>query len=273
MTEEEKQPALKEIPVRDMKPHFDSERQIISLMNSLKDNFDAKLIALRKDIELKSREQVANEIIKIQDAIEKLRTESVDARKVLTDQVATIVQKVENFKAVTPEENAQFKEEVQASLDQLNALTSKFDLTVFVNDIRESFSTKLQQAEQKAKELSTEAERARVEMEQLKKALIEKDIQAKQEIEQLKASLAAKAESGSTTRPLPTGAPLSRIPPTSSPISTPAYLQRGSSLEEGNPSYSPQSNQNQKSVQYCKNCGKTRARSTARYCIYCGSEF
>jgi len=264
MTEEQKRPALKEIPVRDMKSNHDSERQIISLMNSLKDNFDAKLVALRKDIEQKSQEYVANEIIKVQDAMENLRTESADARKALADQVATLAEKIDKFNAVTPDENAKFKAEVQATLDQVQTLTSKFDLTIFVNDIRESFAAKLQQAEQKAKELSEQAEKVQMEMDQLKKALAEKDLQAKQEIEQLKRS---------ASRPTPATAPLPRIPPTSPPTSAPSYLQRGPPFEEGDSSYGNQTDLGKKSVQFCKNCGKTRSRSSARFCIYCGSEF
>jgi ABC-type transporter Mla subunit MlaD len=282
MTEEQKRPALKEIPVRDMKGNHDSERQIISLMNSLKDNFDAKLVALRKDIEQKSQEHVANEIKKVQDAMEKLRTESADARKGLAEQVAALVEKIDKFNAVTPDENAKFKAEVQATLDQVQTLTSKFDLTIFVKEIRESFAAKLQQAEQKAKELSEQAEKAQMEMDQLKKVLGEKDLQAQQEIAQLKRSLSMKdvephrfppTTSSPASRPTPATAPLPRIPPTSPPTPVPSYLQRGSPFEERDSSYGNQTDQGQKSVQYCKNCGKTRSRSSARFCIYCGSEF
>jgi uncharacterized phage infection (PIP) family protein YhgE len=219
MAEEEKRPALKEIPVREIKGNFDSERQIISLMNSLKDNFDAKLVALRKDLEQKTHEQVTNEIIKIQDAMEKLQEKNDETRKALSDQVTALAEKLDQFTTASPDENAKFKEEVQATLDKVQSLTSKFDLTLFVNEIRESFSSKLEQAEKRAKELGEQADKNQQEVDQLKKALAEKDLHAKQEVEQLKRNLAAKdTDSRHPSPATPVApAPLSRIPPASSP--------------------------------------------------------
>ncbi len=272
MAEDEKRPALKEIPVRETKSNFDSERQIISLMNSLKDNFDAKLVALRKDLEQKTHEQVTNEIIKIQDAMEKLKEKNDETRKALSEQVTSLAQKLDQFTAASPDENAKFKEEVQATLDKVQSLTSKFDLTLFVNEIRQSFSSKLEQAEKRAKELSEQAEKRQQEVDQLKKALAEKDVQAKQEVEQLKRNLATRdmdAHRPPQAAPV-AAAPLSRIPPTSSPT----YLQRNPPpFNQPEPSYESQGDQGPKTIQYCKNCGKARNRSSARFCIYCGSEF
>ncbi len=278
MAEEEKRPALKEIPVREMKSSYDSERQIISLMNSLKDNFDAKLTALRKDLEQKTREQVTNEIIKIKDEIEKLKvdnkevldklqTDNDEARKAITDQITELSEKLDSLASAPPDENEKFKEEVQATLDKVQALTSKFDLTLFVNEIRESFASKLEQAEKKAKDLADRLEKGQFEVDKLKKDMADKEQQAKQEIEQLKRELATQ---DTDSRPAPASSPaptpMSRIPPASSP----SYLQRKPSpISERE----TQGEDGKKTVQYCKNCGKTRNRSSARFCIYCGSEF
>ncbi len=276
MAEDEKRPALKEIPVREIKSNFDSERQIISLMNSLKDNFDAKLVALRKDLEQKTHEQVANEIIKIQDAMEKLRSTNDEAQKAISDQVTALAEKLNQFTAASPDENAKFKQEVQVTLEKVQALTSKFDLTLFVNEIRGSFSSKLEQAEFKAKELAEQVEKSQQESDQLKKALAEKELKAKQEIEQLKRDLAAKdSEPRRMQQSTPVAAaPLSRISPIPSQPSTAPYLQRNPSPLNGpGNSSEDQTDQGKKPVQYCKNCGKARNRTAARFCIYCGSEF
>ncbi len=267
MAEEEKRPALKEIPVRELKSSYDSERQIISLMNSLKDNFDAKLTALRKDLEQKTREQVANEIVKIQDAMEQLQNKNEESQKAMSDQLASLAEKLDQLATTPPDENEKFKEEVQATLDKVQELTSKFDLTVFVNDIRQTFASKLEQAEKKAKELAERVEKEQQEADQLRKTMADKEQQAKQEIEHLKEELAIKdTESRRVPQSAPAPIPLSRIPPTSSQPSTPSYIQRSPSpLSDGEAG--------KKAIIYCKNCGKERNRSSARFCIYCGSEF
>ena len=243
MAEEEKKPVLKEIPLHEIKSNFNYDRQIISLLNTLKDNFEAKLVTFRKELEQQTREQVSNEIIKIKDAIEQLRLQNEEVQKALSNQIITLEEKLNHITIATPENNAKLKEEVQVALAKLQALTSKFDLTLFINDIRELFEEKVILAEKRANDLAEQVKKYQEEAEHLKKALAEKDLLSTQERELPKKEVSFPY-----------------------PIKTPPYND-GGMLNEN------QGDQTPKLVQFCKNCGKARNRTSARFCIYCGSEF
>ncbi|MEX2682920.1 MAG: hypothetical protein Q6373_015125 [Candidatus Sigynarchaeota archaeon] len=92
MAEEQRsKPPLQEIPNRPLRAlgeSADEEGKILSLIKSIKENLDVKLVALRKDIDRQTHDEIFREVSKIQDEIEKLSSSMEDSKVILLAKIA-----------------------------------------------------------------------------------------------------------------------------------------------------------------------------------------
>nr|MDO8086671.1 hypothetical protein [Candidatus Sigynarchaeum springense] len=103
MAEEQRpRPPLQEIPnraIRALGESADEEGKILSLIKSIKENLDVKLIALRKDIDRKTHDELFREVSKIQDELEKISSNADESKVILLAKIAgfgeSIMEKVD----------------------------------------------------------------------------------------------------------------------------------------------------------------------------------
>src|SRR5271157_2864004 len=196
MSEEESRPPLREIPARPLRDtNADEERKVISLVNALKENFEVREDGLRQDLE----EKIA-EVARTQQAgNDEIRQENDTFRNEISSNLAELDDKIDNLNTPMSEIEA-FKGEIEENMAQIQSVVSKFDLTLFINEIRDAFSTKLQIAEEKIKELTAQVEGSRDSDETMTvlSARLEDSQQEverlQQEVQNLQQELAAKGE-------------------------------------------------------------------------------
>jgi DNA repair exonuclease SbcCD ATPase subunit len=320
---EQLRPPLQEITPKPLKKEHDAEGELITLVNSIKESLDTKILALRKDLDRKVYDQISHEFVRVQDAMEKLRddhdrkaqeqvaadlvklhdlveklqAEGEDTRVTLSAQVASLAEKVEAITATVAapaKEVEQLKHDVQSSIKQVQGIVSKFDLPLFINDIRDAFSVKVTQAEERASQLASQLVAAQQEIEQLRLEFDEKEARALEEIDQLKGKLASKdaeirrlqqaqaqaqaqihipAPAIAVSRTAGSPGTLTRIPSTPVPYTGPIYNLDNPARETEIPYPGPGSDATKKAPTFCINCGTPRGRSAARFCIFCGNEY
>ncbi len=236
---------------------------------SLKSDIEAKendhaerFASLKSDIDAKESEHAAVDIARIQEEVEAGRTNGELARAALSARIEGLAVKVDAIAAAPAEEAARIKQSVEASLKQVQALVSSFDLPAFVNEIRQLYAEKLSQAEEKLKALAAQLAKVEQENEQLKKALGEKELQLKK---------SPPPSTAPAPRPDTSQATPERAPRVRSPRAPVQDLQPDPAVIAEIPL--PEHIARRRATAFCVNCGKPRPGLHASYCIFCGTAF
>nr|MDO8118331.1 hypothetical protein [Candidatus Sigynarchaeota archaeon] len=321
MAEEFKKPPLQEIPSRPLQKIPDGDADLVNLVNSIKESLNVKMIALRKDLDLTIHDQIANEMARlkeeVQDLIKHLQSSIqgeardqiagtleelkvmhetlnskhgglAEATSTLSRHVTALAGRVEELasmakNAVPASDIAQLRQEVSINLEKTQALVSSFDLPLFINEIRDAFSTKVALAETRTEKLAKDLEhaleersrllqdldtaRARLETTSAEKERVEKDLketkaclgeeiarlttlleQKTAEIQEIRSSRVARQETPSEI--------IKNAPETGLPARRPAPAEAGNKI-----------------AGFCYNCGKPRTGISARFCTFCGEDF
>lgn len=358
MAEEQRpRPPLTEIPSRPLRSLGDSaddEGKILALIKSIKENLDVKMLALRKDLDRQTHDEIAREINKIKEEMDKIRSSSEDsqaviaakisglsaslmeridariaslkqdveakasnrdeveiarireeleagradgqlARAALAARIESLSVKIDAIAAAPTEEVARIKQSVEASLKQVQHLVNSFDMPLFVNEIRQLYSEKVAQAEEKIKSLTAQVTKLEQENEQLKRALGEKDLELARvpgerdrDDHQSRKSVrpAIPVQHDQPVQPVHEASPRSpadarpeRSPVASPrrdpPVASPRAKQLDSQAETGFAEEVPlgDTDAGRRVLAFCINCGRPRPRPNSRYCVYCGTEY
>lgn len=294
MSEEDNHPPLQAIPARPLQKSIPDERRVIALVNALKENVEVKQDALRKDLEekieevsassqsakdemLQENQSLREEMHQENQAIrEEVREENQVLRSEITASIAQLQERLENTSLPTDEIEG-LKSEVEGNLAQIQSLVSQFDISIFINEIRDAFSAKLKAAEVKIRDLTTQVGKykdAANTIDTLSSQLEEKQ----RDIEHLQAELTAKEEEIAQLQATGDSVPVSIPINKTEPVSKPSVKRVGPRpspappIAQQNSAQAPEGGA-EKPVKFCKSCGKPRSRSTARFCIYCGAEY
>ncbi len=238
---------------------------------SLMEKVDTKLAVLKNDIDAKANDHNSVAVAQIHEELDATRTDGQLARASLSARIEGLAVKIDAIAAAPAEELAQLKQSVETSLKQVQGLLSSFDLTTFVNDIRQMYSDKLSQAEEKIKTLTAQLAKVEQENEQLKKAIGEKELQLKQASSSPPLSSQPSPSTARTPRPDENQAPSGRVVRAASPRTQIYNLPAESSASVEIPYTEPEARK--KTLSYCINCGKQRSNTYSQYCIFCGAAF
>ncbi|MBN2152260.1 MAG: hypothetical protein JW839_12490, partial [Candidatus Lokiarchaeota archaeon] len=182
------QDAIEKLQSNNEDSHTVLGAKVAGLAESLNEKVDAKLARLKEEVEAKQSDQSSIDIARIQEELEAGRTNGELARAALVARIEGLAVKVDAIASAPAEEVALLKQSVEATLKQVQSLVSSFDLPAFVNEIRQMYSDRLAQAEQKLKAIAEQLARAEEENEQLKKAIGEKELLLKSHTPQPAAS-------------------------------------------------------------------------------------
>ncbi len=322
MAEEFRKPPLQEIPSKPLQRSQDGDADLLNLINSIKESLNVKMLALRKDIDLTVHDRIASEMTNVQGKIQELNEslradvqgESRQQVSAMLEEIELVQEQLKNKQAGLAESNESLskgltsisekvegiaaglagmvhasdieplRREVAANLEKTAALVSKFDLPLFINDIKDAFSAKVLQAETRAKHLASELEVSLEEKSRLEKDLsdararLDVALQEKERVQkELKETTARLNEELSRFTALMQKKDAELQAVSASLVqearASPARDAAGSPVPASSPAVAAPADAGNKVARFCYNCGKPRTGASARFCTFCGEHF